>query len=809
MFNATWLYVGAIYFAAVWIARRAAGIALPWRIATFFYLLVLVFLWQPLTKDVVNLPVDFLRVLPPWSFLTRFHKSVNPDINDLALQIVPWAHQVREAWLSGHIPLWNNYSGSGYPLLANAQSSALSPLRLLALPLPLGQSFAFEAAMKILIALTFTFLFCRRRYSELASVTAAVCFGFCSFMIVWLHFPLATVSAFVPAALYLIDLIAERRTFGRFIFAAVLWAVMIFGGHPETVAHIFFISLLYVGWIAVVERPFAAWRDTLRFLLTLGGALAVAAMLAAPFLAPLAEALTKSRRFSELQANPNTIGYYSDFPSVVLLAAPRFFGALPFEKPWLTAPSAESITGFAGFLGIAAWIALAIHCIHTRNWRSRELFFVIATLVVLGVMLGWPGISGLFHLVFRLAANARLRLLFCFLLAVQTAAMIDLLRSGTRAYLAGIAICGVALLYVMYWAGFPTGAPRVTALLSLVPSLAVLAIATIAAVPRFREWAVMILLVAVIGEVWTATSGWNPILRGEEMYPTTPLIEKLQALKAKEPATSPSRIVGTGPIFFPNTPAMYGLEDIRAHDPMANARYLGMLRVLTGYDTEDYFPKWKNVQTRVLDYLNVKYVVAPPRSDLGDPQRYTLVYDGNDGRVFENTTVLPRFYTTRNVVLEFKNDRYLKLLQRHDDWEHTALLKSLPVENDQMRLDLLLPRPKGWPDASMKITQASGDDYRMTVNAPRYTFVVSSIPWWPGWKVESNGKAINPLRVNGAFLGFVVPKGTSDVRVWYSPITFWGGVWLTLATVIGICGSAGLVRRRRRASAAHREPRAA
>ncbi|MGZ5476379.1 MAG: hypothetical protein ACXW29_08625, partial [Thermoanaerobaculia bacterium] len=84
MFNATWLYVGAIYFAAVWIARRAAGLALPWRIATFFYLLVLLFLWQPLTKDVVNLPVYFLRILVPWSYLTRFHKPVNSDINDLA-----------------------------------------------------------------------------------------------------------------------------------------------------------------------------------------------------------------------------------------------------------------------------------------------------------------------------------------------------------------------------------------------------------------------------------------------------------------------------------------------------------------------------------------------------------------------------------------------------------------------------------------------------------------------------------------------------------------------------------------------------
>ncbi|HEX7422005.1 MAG TPA: hypothetical protein VF505_19125, partial [Thermoanaerobaculia bacterium] len=523
MFNATWLYVGAIYAIAVWLVRRVR-IDLPWRIAAFFYLLVLIFLWRPLTSDVVNLPVDFLRSLPPWAFLTRFHKPINPDINDLALQIVPWANQVRESWRAGHVPLWNNLSGSGYPLLASAQSSALSPLRLLALALPLGQSFAAEAAMKFLIAMTFTFLFCRRRYSEIASAAAAVCFAFCSFVVVWLHFPLGTVAVFVPAALYQIELIAERRTYPRFVFAAALWAAMIFCGHPETVAHIFFISLLFVGWLALVERPFPTSRDALKFVGTLIGALIVAALLASPFLAPFAEAITKSRRFSELQSRPNVIGYYSDWPSVVLLLQPRFYGSIPFEKTWVSAPSAESITGFAGLLGIAAWFALLVHVVRTRQWRSRESFLILATIIVLGIILGWPGISQLFHLIFKLAANARLRLLLCFLVAVQTAAMIDLVTRDIRAFLSGIAICSVILVGILFFGGVPDGSPHLTAVMSLIPSIVVLAIATLSAAsvwvrasartPRAEarghtEAVLLVLLVAIIAEVWTATAGWN------------------------------------------------------------------------------------------------------------------------------------------------------------------------------------------------------------------------------------------------------------------------------------------------------------
>ena len=102
-------------------------IDLPWRIATLFYLLVLIFLFRPMTSDVVNLPVDYLRTLSPWAHLTRNHRPINPEINDLVLQIVPWAHQVREAWKSLHIPLWNARNGAGYPLLANGQSSGFSP----------------------------------------------------------------------------------------------------------------------------------------------------------------------------------------------------------------------------------------------------------------------------------------------------------------------------------------------------------------------------------------------------------------------------------------------------------------------------------------------------------------------------------------------------------------------------------------------------------------------------------------------------------------------------------------------------------
>jgi hypothetical protein len=250
--NLTWLYAGAVYAGGVFLARRA-GADLPRRIALLFFALVFVFFREPLTTDTINAPVDYYESLPPWANVIKHPHPSNPFINDVALQLVPWAHAVRKHWRAFELPLWEPSAASGYPLLANGQSQALSILRLLALPLSLGHALTAEAVWKVLLALTFTFLFCRRRgYSLTASSIGAIAFGFSGFILVWLHFAHATVAAMLPAVLYAVDLLAERASGGRFVFASIVWGVILTGGHPETAAHAGFLTVLFTGWIAFV-----------------------------------------------------------------------------------------------------------------------------------------------------------------------------------------------------------------------------------------------------------------------------------------------------------------------------------------------------------------------------------------------------------------------------------------------------------------------------------------------------------------------------------------------------------------------------
>jgi uncharacterized membrane protein YfhO len=236
---------------------------------------------------------------------------------------------------------------------------------------------------------------------------------------------------------------------------------------------------------------------------------------------------------------------------------------------------------------------------------------------------------------------------------------------------------------------------------------------------------------------------------------------------------------------------MYGLEDIRAHDPMESARYVGMLALVGGYNTSSYFAMWPNTTTTLLDYLNVRYFVTGPGRELASP-RFIKVYDGADGRIFENHNVLPRFYATRNVEVEWDMKRFVPRLAATTDWAHVAVLENLPITDEKMRADLITPH--GEPDASVVITSASSDSYAMRVAAPRHTLIASSIPSWPGWHILADGKNIAPLRINGTFLGFLLPPGDHDVRVWYAPWSFRIGVALSLLTMIALVYAA--IRRR-------------
>src|SRR5207237_1937574 len=122
--------------------------------------------------------------------------------------------------------------------------------------------------------------------------------------------------------------------------------------------------------------------------------------------------------------------------------------------------------------------AMLVNAIVKRRFRTREFFFVVVTPIIVGIVLAWPVIGALFHAVFKLAANARLRLLVCFVSAMLTASLVDLVQRGsTRVYLIGIAFAAAVLMYLMHVADFSAQWYADIATLAILPSMIVLLVA--------------------------------------------------------------------------------------------------------------------------------------------------------------------------------------------------------------------------------------------------------------------------------------------------------------------------------------------
>ena len=619
--NLSWLLVATVYVLGVALARRG-GADLPKRVVALFFVLVFGFLWRPLTQDVVIVPADVLKLVEPWSAVrapnrppvTKYDVS-NLNLHDVPMQIVPWMHQVRESWKRAEVPLWNASAGCGYPLMANGQSTPFSPFVLLTLPLPLGHAITAQAALKLLLALVLTYLFCRRRWSPLASTMAAVAYGFSTWMLTWLQFPIATAAALLPGVILAVELLIEKKAFALPVF---LFSVTVVSGHPETVFNIGLIAALHGLWIANV-----------RGLLRVVAACVLAAIITSPYLVPFYEAVTRSQRFAEMNAPREITPPFSDRASAALLLQPRFFGELPIERPW-GPTTLESVCGFAGVLALASLIA-AIFI--RRKWRSIETLYILGAILCFGIVLGWPGITEGFHAIAGLAPAMRMRLGICWFAAVLIAPAID--HARRLPLLVGAATVAATMLWLMQATPFPTESHRASALLSLLPSIAVLAAIALSA---FRREMLVAAGALTFVELAFAMAAWNPILPVRELHPRTPLIAQL------ERSNGIHRIVGLGGQVYPNTGAFFGLEDVRVHDPMAFARYVDLLGKHAGWNPADYYAKWSDAESPLLDRLDVKYVVTA------------------DGRIVENADARGRFYSdAADVTVARVSDREYRL----------------------------------------------------------------------------------------------------------------------------------------------------
>ena len=378
------LWVGALGAALAWALRRGYD-AVPARVLAVFALALGVLFGPVLAGGRLLLPLDGLRGAVPFQRLPPTEPHGNLLQGDLIQLVTPSLGAVREALRDGRWPLWNDRAGAGMPLLADPQAQAFQPLVLLGYPFPLLRAAGVVASLRVLLALVFGFLWLRRQgLGEAPALAGALAFGLGGFLLLWLGWPLANSAALLPLVLYGV---ARCDDPGRKRDAILLGAgtlALLLGGHPETVLYALGLAALFL-LDRVRRRPRGSRWELMR---RSGGALLVAAMVAAPVLLPAIEYLPKTMRAARLREPSATQPATPRLAQTYLpLAAPNAYGNNRFVDYWGRANTNEDASGF---VGTAMLLAALLGIGARRRFPQEALALGIAAACLLLLAPGSP-----------------------------------------------------------------------------------------------------------------------------------------------------------------------------------------------------------------------------------------------------------------------------------------------------------------------------------------------------------------------------------------------------------------------------------
>ncbi len=291
------LWVGAVGASLAWALRRWYD-RVPLRVLAVFALALAVLFGPVLWGGALLLPLDGLRGAVPFTRLAPSDPFGNVLQGDLIQLVTPSLERVRAAWEAGRWPLWNRYAGAGMPLLADPQSQAFQPLVLLGYPFPLYRAAGVVAALRVLLALVFGFLWMRRQgLGEAPALAGSLAFGLGGFLLLWLGWPIANSAALLPLVLYGIARCDDPGGRRDALLLALGTCALLLGGHPETILYALGLALAFLAG-RILQRPRGLRRALAR---RAGGAMIVAAMVAAPVLLPAAEYLPKTLRAARMR----------------------------------------------------------------------------------------------------------------------------------------------------------------------------------------------------------------------------------------------------------------------------------------------------------------------------------------------------------------------------------------------------------------------------------------------------------------------------------------------------------------------------
>jgi hypothetical protein len=741
-------------------------------------LLCLLFFWRVITPNDVD-----RGSFRQGDFYDQFHAFAAFEFDQLS---------------KGKLPLWNPYTYSGHPFLADVQSAIFYPLSLLTMLLSLLWGFSafgleLEATAHFFLAGAFTYFFARRLFHNRGgALVSAVTFAFGGYLTSFPPLQLAILETVVwlPLILLFIDLGITELGHGRrgivacyLLLAGLVLGVAILAGHPQSAMYLFYVALLYftfkIWYVWKVAAPvlgaggsrFRFGVAALGFLLFVLSGLGLAAVQALP-----------SLEFMQLSSRPE-LGYeelasgfaYLDFLQILLPHATGFWSPLYVGIfPLLLALYA---------LYLLVWGELSRDSARQRGWRVEIGFWAIVAGAALLLTVGDD--SFLYSLFYLLVPGFGLfrgqeRAAFVFSLALSLlagygfTALMNLAEAETRErnfrtllrLVAGLALA-VAVLTVLFLYGRSAPGATPGGLTDAMLGLGVFVLLLLGGssiwllVWRQHPGSGLLLgglaILLVFLDLFTVNARPNVQRRKiENQVRASGVVEELQTRPGTFRVHNEWRLPG-------NYGCVYGLEDTWGASPLRLASY-------------EHFVQ-RVPQERAWQLLNVGYVVTW-LDELDVPA--TRIYEEPVKKeevdyVHRLEEEHPRAWLVYEVEVLPGEDEILDRLAQPDfDPYRVALLtESLPSS--------LAGQPA---EQTARLVDSGPSGLVVEVDQPADGLLVLSEIHYPGWQATVDGQQVPILRADGILRAVVVPTGQHRVEMTFEPLSVRLGLAISAITLL-------------------------
>ena len=786
----------------------------PLIVSVVLLVLICGLFWQAIFAGKVMSQADTLLRVPPWNSVAPPQTTYWPQnslLRDQCFQFIPWRLYAVDCVRQGVLPLWNPYAYCGSPFIANDQSAVFYPLTGLHYLLPFHLATLLGAILKLYLAgLGLHYLLRRFGVSPGPSLVGAVGFVLCGSNILWLNHPHTNVTVLLPLLLLLTDkFIADRP---RALWAG-LWGLLVgvqfFGGHIESSYNVLLVcGLFFIYRMVGIVRLERSWKAFWRPVAAGGLASLLGLMIGAVQLLPTLEYLQHgaivSKRERSLPESPTAHAFrWRWLPTLVM---PSFYGN-PIRQPHTLPESFRQEYRLQNFNERSgAWVGIPLMLlagvlITVRRPGRHTLFFFL--LLLFGFCVAYR-IPGVFQAFLALPGSklmepmlTRFELLMAFSFCVLGAYGLDELVKRVAAgagelsapslstqimllaawiALAGCAFAGAVAFYLADGPRFPQTTAMLTPLLvnlkgfpaqialGFVVASALLLGASILCVLAFyfgprllgkRLWLIWLVLSAA--DLLYFAYDYNPIVDPKLVLPDVPSIHFLQDNIGHH------RIDGSINAFPPSLPTCFNIRDVRGFDAVEVKDYIDYVT----YPSANLTPRMRTMGVKF--YLPLGPERTLSGSMVHSPDLYVYRLDDFTSRV--------QVVGQAEVFVGGPRNRLLPRLNRTDFDPRRSVILWTPgnVQSVQVQGD---PGQAG----TAEFVRDGINEVVLTARLERPGWLVLADTWYPGWRVQVDGKPAELLRANYTFRAVKLPPGDHSVRFHYRPLSF------TLGLVLSVVG---------------------